>query len=702
MPGIFFTNTWMLAAMAALAIPVLIHLLLKRKKKRLRFSTLQFFLKQDDQSSQRRKLRNWLLLAIRLFIVTLLVLAFARPYLPQSDASNTTGQRRQLVFVLDQSASMQAIGSDGQRWAQAKERVQKVIAGLKPDDRAALIGCANHAEVLSGFAPPAAAAKLLRDLQPTCGSSDLAEGLQQAVKLTTGGDPEAVATVYVVGDLQRSACHNLASCPVPQAVEIKLIAVGDLFAPNLALTQLQVDAHDGAKPQVVVANFSDEDSPNVNLDFSVDGKVVSSRSVPLKSGASTNVELPVPALRPGWHELKASLQAKDALAVDNARYATLFVPEPSRVLVVETRQTKRVFEEESFFIRAALDPTKDSTNSLQAAYNVMQTTPDELASRLSANPGQLPCDVVIVPGLKQIPSGSARVLTAFVQAGGGLLLFLGEGISANRYNSEFRDLLPAQLGNPDLSRDWGYGWRIGEYDTNTVVFAAFRLPNSGDLHIPEFMKRYGLTPTEGASQLAAFDDGLPLLLARTVGRGRVALVNTCADTAWNDWPKHKTFVPWLHGLGRYLAQKAGLDQIQETNSLVAGDEFDIDLGPTLRRSQIRLQPPVGKETLWTADDQGRLRDTQFGVPGIYSLRDRNDKELRRLAVNVAPRESDLAALPPTEFQQQLVRAQEPPKTMLGANLLGSRSNQKEFWSVLLLAVLGLLFIEAIVANRTLA
>src|SRR5262249_26321257 len=160
----------------------LIHLLLKRKKKRLRFSTTQFFIKHDEQSSQRRKLRHWLLLALRLLIVTLLVLAFARPYLPQTGAA-AVGRKKQAVIVLDRSASMHANGPDGSRWRQAREQVSKILSGLQRDDRVALIGCSSHTDVLSGFAPPSVVEKLLRDLQPAYGTSDLAQGLQQAVKL---------------------------------------------------------------------------------------------------------------------------------------------------------------------------------------------------------------------------------------------------------------------------------------------------------------------------------------------------------------------------------------------------------------------------------------------------------------------------------------------------------------------------------------
>src|SRR5882724_10357709 len=108
MPGIFFTNLWMLAGLAVLSVAVVIHLLLKRKKKRLRFSTVQFFLKQDEQSSHRRKLRNWLLLTLRLLICALLVLAFARPYLRKGGVGGGVGEKRQVLVLLDRSLSMQA------------------------------------------------------------------------------------------------------------------------------------------------------------------------------------------------------------------------------------------------------------------------------------------------------------------------------------------------------------------------------------------------------------------------------------------------------------------------------------------------------------------------------------------------------------------------------------------------------------------
>lgn len=689
----------MLAGMAALAIPILVHLLLKRKKKRVHFSTVRFFQFQDEQSSRRRKLRNWLLLALRLIIVALLVLAFARPYARQNAAAAAGQRQARVVFMLDNSASMLATGSDGQRWALAKDRIQKVLSNLNPDDSAALVECATHANVLSGFAPPAKVAQVLRDLAPSYGISNLGEGLQQAVRLLSGSGQNSLATIYVVSDLQKSACRTLNTAAVPQDIEVKLLTVGDPAAPNLAIVQLDAESREGSGGHVVITSFSDEEVPAA-LELGVDGQRVWSQTLDIKPGASTNVALFLPPLKPGWHAVQATLRTKDALESDNTRFASVLVPEPAQVLVAEPRTAGHVFEQASFFLVSALDPTKDSTNSVPGAFNLTLVAPDELLSKLTAGNNGARWNVVMLPGLKDLPAGVGNALSAFVTAGAGLVLFLGEDVSANRYNSELRDLLPARLGDPDTCPGPGSPWRISFYDTNSPVFSVFRSPNSGDLRIPGFDKRFALEAVEGVNRQAFFDDGVPLVVARQVGRGRVVLVNTSADTAWCDWPKHKTYVPFLHGVARFAARAAGQDQKQENDSFVSGEEADLDTGAGRKLAQFTLRRPDGKESRLTADEKGRLRNPGLSVPGIYSLRDQAGHEISRIAVNLPAQESNLEALLPADFQQQLVRVQQNPKETLAAGLFGARHNQREFWTALLLAALVLLLVEPFVANRT--
>lgn len=148
-----FTHAFLLSALAGLGIPVLLHLLLKQRNPRMRVSTLRFFEIQDTRSSSRRKLRNLLLLLLRLLVFALIVLAFARPYLPEGWGGTARPKRRDVILVLDRSLSLRAIDSGKPRWPAALAEARRILATLTEGDRAALIGIGERAEVLSGFGP---------------------------------------------------------------------------------------------------------------------------------------------------------------------------------------------------------------------------------------------------------------------------------------------------------------------------------------------------------------------------------------------------------------------------------------------------------------------------------------------------------------------------------------------------------------------
>jgi hypothetical protein len=702
MTRLLFTNLGMLVGLGALAVPILIHLLLKRRTRRLRFSTLQFFQKQDEQSSQRRKLRNLLLLAVRLLLLTLLVLAFARPYLPGSQAAGARQQRRLAVFVIDRSASMQAADAGSPRWPRAREAAQKILADLTPDDRAALISCSSHAEVLSGAAPAEVVTRLLKDLQPASGLGSLGDGLQLAKKVVYAAGSHLVPTIYVVSDLQRNTCGNLAACPLPPTLEVRPVPSGDVLAPNLAVAALQLDNRETDRPHALLANYASDETKTVRLKVALDEKELFTRTIPLSTGAVTRFDLALPSLSPGWHSGALSLQSGDSLALDDVRYAAFFVPQPVRTLVVETRASRRVFEEESFFVTSALDPTLGTTNAGSSRFVMDKVSPAELVQKLSSRAEPPTHDLVILPGLREVPAGLARALAGFVEAGGGLLLFLGPDVSASRYNDEFRELLPARLGHSErnTAESFDLKWHLEECDLGSPMFSVFRRPNSGNLALPEFTGRFSLATNQDASVTATFADGVPIVAGKTLGRGRVVLVNTSADTAWTDWPKHKTYVPWLHSACFQLAARTASEPARGGVLLVAADALDIPLGVGARGQSFRVVRLGGKEITVTAGQDGSLRGVDGSLPGIYSVRDRAGQELQRLAVNPPAEESDLAGLTPAEFQRQLVRTEEPPPATLAAGLLGLQDPQNELWRFLLLAVLGLLFGEVLLANRT--
>jgi hypothetical protein len=248
------------------------------------------------------------------------------------------------------------------------------------------------------------------------------------------------------------------------------------------------------------------------------------------------------------------------------------------------------------------------------------------------------------------------------------------------------------------------GWHLVNYDKTAPMFAVFREPNSGNLSLPEFTQRFNLTPAAGSTVVAQFEDGMPLIVARQVGAGRVVLVNSSADTAWTDWQKHKTFVPWLHATARYVTRRDQAHEREAAPAFVSGTELALDATEAvdLKKQTLKLQRVGGSEVSFVTDDDGIAQELLLETPGIYILKDSTGRELRRLGANLPTAESDLSTLPPSEVEQQIVRSAEIEPQILAAGLFGDSSRGKELWRALLLGALALLLLEPILANRMFA
>ena len=138
-----FLTPLFLVALATLAVPVLIHLTQKERKSVVAFPSLMFLRKIPYESVQRRRIRDWLLLALRLAAIALIVTAFARPFLRGSDLAAAPGGARDIVVLLDRSYSM----GYGDSWSRAQTAATQAIGSATPADRISLVLFADTAEV---------------------------------------------------------------------------------------------------------------------------------------------------------------------------------------------------------------------------------------------------------------------------------------------------------------------------------------------------------------------------------------------------------------------------------------------------------------------------------------------------------------------------------------------------------------------------
>src|SRR5258706_3295948 len=240
-----FTNLATLGGLAAVAIPVIIHLLLRHRRRQMRFSTIQFFLAGQEEAARRQRIRHWLLLLMRCLLLILFVLAFARPFLRQN-SSAATQPPRDVVLVLDRSASMQV----PDRWTTALAKATHALRNLSFDDRAAVIEASAPAKVLSPLAPVSKANRMLQELAPGFGAGDLAGGLAEAVHILQQAGAKRETSMVVISDFQRESVGSAKGIKVPEHFDLQLQRVGETATPNVALRGLSLEPGGGVRLEV--------------------------------------------------------------------------------------------------------------------------------------------------------------------------------------------------------------------------------------------------------------------------------------------------------------------------------------------------------------------------------------------------------------------------------------------------------------------
>ena len=228
-------------------------------------------------------------------------------------------------------------------------------------------------------------------------------------------------------------------------------------------------------------------------------------------------------------------------------------------------------------------------------------------------------------------------------------------------------LLPVPL--PRRGSAWGL-WRgrrrarrspggSSAWDAKHPLFRPFADPERGDLRRPAFTGITRITPDPAARVLAWFRGGVPAVLEKTLGRGRILWFASACDRDWGDWPRGRMFLPMVHQM---IAAAAGIADGGRVRSEIAGDTTS---------------------------------------PGITV----NEGICR--VVNVDPFESETARCTPREFADHFgFRLVEPGRVAgTGPGALAppdGRLRDDEIWPWLALGLIGVLLVENFLANRTAA
>ena len=740
-----FASPALLGWLALAVVPVLIHWLFRRRYREVSWAAMQFLHAAARKQSRRTRLEQLLLLAARVLILALIVLALARPRWVDAGKLAGIAPPTLRVIVLDASLSLgrKSATADGNGAATlfeagkviARDIVKKSSAG----DRFALVRIAGSEPRLLIRQPTLVASAVLEEIDRlplTFERGDVAATLRQLSELIVAKQPHERCEVVVISDFQTDAwdvehVFNVLKSDghvgnVPH--ELVLIDVGAALPDNAAIVGLTTDPPILAAEQPMSVTATLRNAGTVPLtarrvELRIDEQLADSRRIDLPLGQDATVEFSLTAPASGEHSLSVRLE-EDSLAADNERWLPLSVRSELSALLVNGRPSARPRDAATFFVEQALSP-KTTERAASARWLRVTTVPDSELPNVELNRH----DVVFVCDVGTLSELDVERLRRFAERGGGVIVSLGPTVSVEKLNAVAfgsSGLMTLRLNEVVTStNDDGtpsaFGFDPGDF-THPLLREFRGNPGAGleTALIRQYVRAMADAGSVGHDIALRFSNGDPAIVTQSLGRGRCVLVTTALDETWGEWAIWAAgFVPLIHELTEYAA--TGRSQPRE--ALVG--EFEQREVPNGSTSVTLTTPDGVARTLTPVDRDGRslivLSDTLR--PGIYTLASgaasapQSDDNITggltpphsltplRLAINVDPRESDPRRLDPREWSTSHGNEQGHGIVVRDANsptIAASDDSDPDAHSLtinLLAAVLALLMIEQALAWR---
>lgn len=728
-----FVNPLLLAGAGLVVVPIVLHLIMRRKPRLVEFPALRFVRRRHDTNQRQLRLRHLLLLLLRMALIALAAFALARPSMKV--AAGPLGSQRAPVaaaFVFDTSKRMEYRHENHTRLEAAQEMALWLLAQLPPESQVAVIDSRRGP---GAFQVDMGAAKhRIERLETTADVQSLPYAVGEAARLLADKKELARKEIYVFTDMARVAWPAEAAARMQEQLKqtpdagMYVIDVGVEQPANLALGELRLSGQ-------VVSNRSALKIETSLTSTGIGGKRTvelyllepdaaakvpgtrkpqrrDGRTASLEPGQSQPVELSVSNLALGNHQGYVQILGQDGLAVDDRRYFTVDVKPPWQILLAAPGPNPASTYAE--FLKRALEPERFRRSGMahfQCTVTNLQGLPQKDLGPYSA---------VCLLDPTPLELATWQKVANYVAEGHGLAVFLGRNAEpvASFNEKPAQDLLAGKLLRKSRSPDENL--HLDPQNLEHPALAEFRKWAT----VPWFLfpvYRYWQLDTlpGGVHVIAPFSDGAPAILERPLGKGRAITMTTPVSDdpnrdPWNLLPAGENWPVMIlaHEMTRYLAGSGN----QELN-YHPGETAVLDLDPARPFQSYVLTPPDdadGKPRRPGADqertiritpdlDQQRLRVTSTDQPGNYRIQAGGtaDGVDRGFSVNLSAEQTrlerdtdkDLAALFGS-FAFRIARSKDQIELDVSTGRVG-----RELFSFLIFAAAAVLGLEHVMANR---
>jgi Aerotolerance regulator N-terminal/von Willebrand factor type A domain len=664
-----FLSPWFLFGVAAIGLPVYIHLLRRHIVPPQPFSSLMFFERGTQSSTRHRRLRYWLLFSLRTALLLLLVLAFANPFI-RIAAGGVNGKL--LLVVVDDSFSMKA----GSRFADAKQAALQLLASRPRAQRAEVMALGGRLAILTQPIQDAGALRsAVESIQPGDSRANLGE-LARGVRALAEGVRTPVE-LHLFSDMQKTGMPaNFAEMELPANVSVVLHPAGIAAAsPNWTVESVNAPSQladpKKSRVQAVIAGYGTP-AASKTVSLVVNGNTIATRKVEIPPDGRATVEFQPLDVPYGLNRCAVKIDSADGFPADDISVFAVKRSDPERVLLVHQASDAR----SPLYFGAAL------AAATQASFNLQS-----IDSEKSADIDPSKYAFVVLSDAIALPSIFENALLRYVRGGGNILI--AAGTSAAHHAR-----IPIFGGNSSdahaYSRD-GYAV-VGQTDLTHPVMN--RANEWADL---KFYYVAGVD-TNQARVIARLTDQTPLLMEKQIGEGHVLLLASGLDNLTNDLPVRPAFVPFIDRTARYLSG----------NDSIGGSRLVDSFVPLRTASAQASNLPAGVEII---DPDGRralslteaasAQSFQLTRAGFYQIRFANGRNAL-IGVNPDRRESNLEPIANDLLQlwgRSPATTLSPPAPSAAAGYVQEKYTAHSIWWYVMLLVLVAAVAESIVASR---
>ncbi len=663
-----FLSPWFLLGLAAIGLPVYIHLLRRHTTPPQPFSSLMFFERGTQSSTRHRRLRYLLLFSLRTALLLLLVLAFANPFLRRTGAGP---ESKLLLVVVDHSFSMKA----GTKLADAKQGALQILTSRPASQRAEIMALGDRLAILTQPIQDAGALRsAVESVQPSDSRANLGE-LARGIRALT----ETIKTpveLHLFSDMQKTGMPaSFAEMELPSNVSVVLHPAGSGAAtPNWTVESVIAPAQlaDPKDPktsrvQAVVAGYGTP-AASKTVSLEVNGKTIATRKVEIPANGRTSVEFQPLDVPYGLSRCLVKVDANDGFPADDASLFTVKRSDPERVLFVHQAADTR----SAVYFGAALAASNQASFALQS-----------IDSEKSNDVDPSKYAFVVLSDVAALPSLLENALLRYVRSGGSVLIAAGTSAAHHARIPIFGGY--AAEGR-SYARD-GYGVVGGMDLTHPAMQEA---KGWGELKI------YYVASVDAsqARVIARLTDQTPLLMEKQMGEGHALLFASGFDNLTNDLPVRPAFVPFIDRAAHYLSGSG-----VETGSQLV-DSY-IPLRSAAGRASgpsagVEIVDPDGHRAL-SLSEAATAQSFQLSRAGFYQIRFANGRNAL-IGVNPDRRESDLERIP-QDLLRLWGRSSTTPAPAAAAGLMQVKKSEHSIWWYVMLLVLMAAVAESILASR---